>query len=668
MGIISNKSIFYQILVLIACTCGLIGLGFSLYFTQDDAFIIFRYAANLVSGNGLVFNPGEWVEGFTCPLWVLVLSGVQVLGIDTPQLAGIWGLLFAVGTLWVIYAIGIRIRSNDDPWWKPLLSPILLAANPAFASFATSGLETGLFCFLMAATSLGLIIALERGRFPIWLGLGYVLLTLTRPEGMLVFAVAWVSVTAGNFRDKGSILKMLPSLAGYALPILLITVWRWVIYGYPFPNPAYAKIILDRTSIIQGLNYAGQFLTDYGWFGAMLILAALPMVVAGRNRRYWRVLGIIFLAFSIYIILIGGDVLKGLRFFVPLLPIYYLLIQEGIGVVWRRWFRNMSPAWAIALVVGIMVLLLIPQFTNYHKEKSRAELENGLIAKMTILGNWFKSHEPDNTSIAANSIGTLGYMTGYRIMDMVGLVDETIAHHPKPVPGIRSPAKERTYNADHVMAERPDFIVFDTYEKPNHAGDFALYLHPMFRHNYYRYSIWIQGQDRALVVFKNKGAPHDTVPSAESGVAPDFVYALRNGMELVERDPKAAETYFLQAHQLGPPDFAQPLEWLGMLARNRGDRAAAESYFRQAIAIDSFSVYAVDWLAKINYNDGAMDEALALSQWLIHIDPHIPDGWLMTAWILQKQGKKEDALRYWREGLSILGNNPELLNLIESPK
>ena len=96
-----------------------------------------------------------------------------------------------------------------------------------------------------------------------------------------------------------------------------------------------------------------------------------------------------------------------------------------------------------------------------------------------------------------------------------------------------------------------------------------------------------------------------------------------------------------------------PLEWLGMLARNRGDRAEAESYFRQAIAIDSFLVYAVDWLAKINYNDGAMDEALVLlSQWLIRIDPHIPDGWLMTAWILGKQGEERICVECWSRGLS----------------
>lgn len=32
---------------------------------QEDAFISFRYARNLVDGHGLVFNPGERVEGYT---------------------------------------------------------------------------------------------------------------------------------------------------------------------------------------------------------------------------------------------------------------------------------------------------------------------------------------------------------------------------------------------------------------------------------------------------------------------------------------------------------------------------------------------------------------------------------------------------------------------------
>ncbi|MCY3959730.1 MAG: hypothetical protein OXG65_15775, partial [Chloroflexi bacterium] len=43
------------------------------WFISDDAFISFRYVRNLLEGHGLVFNPGEYVEGYTNFLWVLEL-------------------------------------------------------------------------------------------------------------------------------------------------------------------------------------------------------------------------------------------------------------------------------------------------------------------------------------------------------------------------------------------------------------------------------------------------------------------------------------------------------------------------------------------------------------------------------------------------------------------
>ena len=49
----------------------------------DDALISFRYAVNLVEGRGLVFNPGERVEGYTNFLWTIVLAGVYAVAGST---------------------------------------------------------------------------------------------------------------------------------------------------------------------------------------------------------------------------------------------------------------------------------------------------------------------------------------------------------------------------------------------------------------------------------------------------------------------------------------------------------------------------------------------------------------------------------------------------------
>ncbi len=45
----------------------------------DDAYISYRYAQNLVSGNGLVFNIGEYVEGYTNLLWTLLIAAGLLL-------------------------------------------------------------------------------------------------------------------------------------------------------------------------------------------------------------------------------------------------------------------------------------------------------------------------------------------------------------------------------------------------------------------------------------------------------------------------------------------------------------------------------------------------------------------------------------------------------------
>ena len=60
------------------------------WFLTDDAFISFRYARNLLEGHGLVFNPGERVEGYSNFLWVLELAAVwRALGVP-PEDAAPW--------------------------------------------------------------------------------------------------------------------------------------------------------------------------------------------------------------------------------------------------------------------------------------------------------------------------------------------------------------------------------------------------------------------------------------------------------------------------------------------------------------------------------------------------------------------------------------------------
>ena len=68
--------------------------------TVDDCFITLRYADHLSSGHGLVYNPGERVEGFSSPLWVVLSSLGLWLGVDATlwlKLLGLTSLALLVG-------------------------------------------------------------------------------------------------------------------------------------------------------------------------------------------------------------------------------------------------------------------------------------------------------------------------------------------------------------------------------------------------------------------------------------------------------------------------------------------------------------------------------------------------------------------------------------------
>ena len=106
----------------------LAGACFYWFYTVEDAFISYRYVDRLVGGDGLVFNPGERVEGYTNFLWVLVLTLPRMMGsTESLPLAAKWvGLFCSLFTLVLSYGIAGRTLSRTSAAFVPLL----IAASP----------------------------------------------------------------------------------------------------------------------------------------------------------------------------------------------------------------------------------------------------------------------------------------------------------------------------------------------------------------------------------------------------------------------------------------------------------------------------------------------------------------------------------------------------------
>ena len=75
----------------------------------DDVFIIFRYADNFAHGEGLVFNPGEAVEGYTSFLWTLLFGVFAKLGLPLILTGQVLGIALGLATLALTWRIARRL-------------------------------------------------------------------------------------------------------------------------------------------------------------------------------------------------------------------------------------------------------------------------------------------------------------------------------------------------------------------------------------------------------------------------------------------------------------------------------------------------------------------------------------------------------------------------------
>ena len=125
------------------------------WFLTDDAFISFRYVRNLLEGHGLVFNPGEYVEGYTNFLWILELAALWGLFGVRPEHAAPVALDCLHGRYPRPRCGGglLVLPSRHDRGLVAWLALGLLCSSATFAVWtAGGGLETRQFtCFVVVA-------------------------------------------------------------------------------------------------------------------------------------------------------------------------------------------------------------------------------------------------------------------------------------------------------------------------------------------------------------------------------------------------------------------------------------------------------------------------------------------------------------------------------------
>jgi arabinofuranosyltransferase len=452
--------------------------AYSLYIQPwmlDDAFITFRYAENIVHGNGPVYNAGDRVEGYTSFLWMIILAAGTWAGLEPVILSKILGVIFAVGTVVLVAGAHRFIRSID--YRVSAGAAVMLGTTGVFLPWGVSGMESTLFAFLVTLAVLHYVSIGKSGdRTGLAMaGVLCALASLARPEGLLVTAILLGHRARRAIRNRNySIVYMLMFFLLLFLPYF---GWRYLYYGYLLPNTFYAKVGFSYLQVYRGLKYAFRFVV-----AAALICLPLvdPSALYASLKRYGSLKLLLFLAgtYSLYIVLVGGDSMPAMRFFTPLMPVFCLLSAMCIASVVRG--RGLTLFVTAAVIQNLMMIGYFP-ITPIIKIDTVAE--RGKEAGLRL----YRNADP-KALLATNGAGALPYYSKLETIDMLGMTDEHIAHRRMPHMGAGIMGHEKGDGA-YVLSRRPDYIDcgYDDPVKgkvPMFIGDFELFESPEFREKY----------------------------------------------------------------------------------------------------------------------------------------------------------------------------------------
>jgi hypothetical protein len=430
----------------------------------DDPFITYRYAQNLASGLGFVYNPGERVLSTTTPLFALLLSALGFVWPDLPRLANLVGAAS-------LAAGGLLLWDLAGAWKSPLVGWAGLALYPTFhLAILTLGSETPLYLALCLAA----FAAYARQRYPL-AALAASLAVLARPDGALVAVLL-----AGDFLLKRRRPVPWRSLAIFGAVLLPWVVFAWLYFGSPLPATLAAKQHQGAMAISQ--RFASGFLTILGWYTSWpyLLEAALALlgVAFAFRRRAW----LLFLAWPViyFAAYAALGVSRYFWYYAPLVPGFVVAVGLGISALGglagsaknQRSAISGQPSAAgrqsatamggagtllpVLLAAALLAALLFGQGRSLWRQRGVADERYAIYR---AAGEWLRANTSPAEAVGALEVGILGYYARRPIVDFAGLIQPAVAARLAPATDFEAAA---LWAVDRYQ---PDFLVL-------HAGGF----------------------------------------------------------------------------------------------------------------------------------------------------------------------------------------------------
>lgn len=447
--------------------------GVMYWWLRDDAMISMRYAYNLAHGFGLVWNPGERVEGYTNFLWTIYMALVHLVGISkakTSLVILLTNFIISISTIPLVLRLVSLLKGGII---AASASVIVYCLCGNIVMWCTHGMEATFLALIFIMTLCNIIEESEKEKPVLYTYLLIGILPLVRSDALVLSGILCLLSLIINKQKKAVIIYSLVSLV---LPLAHL-IFRYFYYGDLLPNTAYLKATNWGGRISHGVSYVFQFFLRY--------IIPLAFVIAGLIRFKRPLFIYLFSAlilYSIYVAYIGGDYFLHFRFYIPFIPVLFALCFISIEELYKDKQKALTGCFLCIITIPLILPGYVYNYLSHLRNRSIGNLEIGLL---------LNKHLKANTKVADFHAGSVFYFSDVHGIDFLGKTDPYISHLPAKE-GANEPGHNK-YDYDYSIGKlKPDFVIAnfklpeETYKIKNYSsGDFGftgqLYFNKYFQ-------------------------------------------------------------------------------------------------------------------------------------------------------------------------------------------
>ena len=433
----------------------------------DDAMISMRYAWNFAHGQGLVWNAGERVEGYTNLLMTLLMSlAALVLDKRYAVLAvQLTGIFFGLGSAFLAVKIFENVRALEKNALRYLIFVVVLLYYP-LQYWSLLGMETGLLAFLLGA---GVLCSLKYAeklevKYLWWMSACFGLAYLTRNDSLLFTALAFLYLLPTLRHGRRSVLLFLAAGMLYGAFVIGQTVFRYDYYGAVMPNTYTLKLVgMPLVERLQnGWGFIQPFLKETGVI--LLLALAGTVVIPSRQKAYLLGLSLTSILYQVYV---GGDPWSYWRIMSPTMPFLLILFVLACEGFLKLAFKPLRGSVLNALLTVAVLGGLLQANFRFLPEMSLSELpyDNEASRKHTDLALALNTVTNESATIGVFWAGTTPYYADRFVLDFLGKSDPYIANLPPDLSGkigwngMNSVPGHNKYDLNYSIVElRPTYV------------------------------------------------------------------------------------------------------------------------------------------------------------------------------------------------------------------